>query len=304
MLTQQDPAPPDRHLPILALYAVGIGVLIAAVLYLFYELSRPVPHPALRNAVSSNALEASPEVLNASNSPSWAALTVTEKAALYPLAGEWEKLGSSGQAKWLAIADRFPSMTQPERERTQERMAEWARLTPEQRRIARDSYLRAHALPPEKRAELLQKYQELPDQEKEHLAAIAREHRSVVAIKTRPKEDTPLPSKAQIREGSEQPVPGVSVAARAAPRPASGAATVAGTAAGSAAPPTGVVPAATPLAPPVSAPAPAPAPAAVPVPAAGLTATPSSSAGVLSPNTSAAALSSAQPPGPTPAAHP
>ncbi len=317
LLTQHDLAPPPRRFSNLAISALGIGALIAAVLVLFYELSRPAVHVGVRSAATSAALQdASPEFMNASDSPSWAALSVTEKAALYPLAGEWARLGSSGQAKWLAIADRFPSMTQAERERTQQRMSEWAKLTPEQRRVARDSYLRAHALPPEKRAELLQKYQELPDQEKEHLAAIAREHHSVVAIKVRPKDDQPLPSKAQIKEGSEQPVPGVSVAARLAPGSTGAANNLAGTTAATAAAPVAATAApAAPVATPPS-PAQAGAPAAasppslvtavptLPAPANPSAAVPASVApGAVLPAT-AAAQSSAQPAASNPPSHP
>ena len=320
LLTQHDLAPPPRRFSNLAISALGIGALIAAVLVLFYELSRPAVHVGVRSAATSAALQdASPEFMNASDSPSWAALSVTEKAALYPLAGEWARLGSSGQAKWLAIADRFPSMTQAERERTQQRMSEWAKLTPEQRRVARDSYLRAHALPPEKRAELLQKYQELPDQEKEHLAAIAREHHSVVsAIKgAGPKTISPCPVRPRSKKARKQPVPGVSVAARLAPGSTGAANNLAGTTAATAAAP-GLRATAAPAAPVATPPSPAQAgaPAAasppslvtavptLPAPANPSAAVPASVApGAVLPAT-AAAQSSAQPAASNPPSHP
>jgi hypothetical protein len=199
----------------------------------------------------------------------WKDLTAAERSALEPLAAEWEKFEVVRRKKWIEIADRFPEWTPEEQKRRQDRMRELAGLTPEQRRTARESFARAQALPPEKRAELFKQYQDLPEEKKAQLAAEAKATKSVVAIKPIVPHHTPVPSKAQIREGSEQRVPGLPPpqkppASPAKPEtdPASGAEpAVAGAAPQSGGPPGTPVPANPPAAAP-AAPAPLAAPAA------------------------------------------
>jgi hypothetical protein len=49
-------------------------------------------------------------------------------------------------------------------------MAEFARLTPEQRRTARENFQRAYELPRESRESAVQQYQALPDDKKKELS--------------------------------------------------------------------------------------------------------------------------------------
>ena len=44
--------------------------------------------------------------------------------------------------KWLDIANRFASMKPDEQQRMHERMRDWVKLTPEERRLARENYTR------------------------------------------------------------------------------------------------------------------------------------------------------------------
>ncbi len=89
--------------------------------------------------------------------PYWVELTVAQRDALKPLADDWERLDLQTKKKWVEIANRYPGMQPDEQVRTQQRMREWAQLTPEQRRTARDSFARIRALPPEQRADMLRK---------------------------------------------------------------------------------------------------------------------------------------------------
>jgi hypothetical protein len=213
LTASQEPGTPPRPLSRLVSIALLVGVLIAALLYVFYLAARPDSRP-LGSGIAHLAADSSGAVVahvSQTSSSSWRALSVPEQTALEPLSGEWDKLDVTRQRKWLALADRFPRMTEVEQARTQERMREWVRLTPEERRVARETYLRAHSLPPEKRAELLQQYQQLPEEQKAELAEQARQHHSVMAVRVHPHEE-PLPTKAQIREGARQPVPGLDMA--------------------------------------------------------------------------------------------
>ena len=61
-------------------------------------------------------------------------------------------------------------MTPPEQERMQERMRDWVKLTPDQRRLARENYNRAKKLNAEQKARQWEEYQQLPDEKKKQLA--------------------------------------------------------------------------------------------------------------------------------------
>ncbi|MBL8382674.1 MAG: DUF3106 domain-containing protein [Burkholderiales bacterium] len=105
--------------------------------------------------------------------PKWEELTAPQREALKPLAGEWNKLDDQRRKKWLVVADRFPAMKAEEQKRMQSRMAEWARLTPEQRRVARENFQRARTLPPEQKKAEWNQYQKLPEAQKQQLAVSA-----------------------------------------------------------------------------------------------------------------------------------
>ena len=66
--------------------------------------------------------------------PAWSALTPAQQSALAPLKKDWQTIDVTRKQKWLEIAARMPSMPPGERQRVQERMTEWARMTPEERR--------------------------------------------------------------------------------------------------------------------------------------------------------------------------
>jgi hypothetical protein len=50
-------------------------------------------------------------------------------------------------------------------------MSEWVKMTPQQRRLARENYQITRSLPAEKKAEAWDKYQQLPEEQKKKLAA-------------------------------------------------------------------------------------------------------------------------------------
>ena len=104
--------------------------------------------------------------------PAWSQLTTQQKIILAPLANEWEGIENVRKKKWLGIADRYPSMKPDEQLRTQERMQEWARLTPAQRAKIRDSYKDFNQLPAEQKTVVKKKweaYSNLPNEEKQRV---------------------------------------------------------------------------------------------------------------------------------------
>ena len=105
--------------------------------------------------------------------PKWADLSLPQQTALKPLAGEWDKLDDLRRRKWIAVAERYPSMKPEEQKRMQARMGDWARLSPEQRNQARETYKRTQAIPAARKKAEWQQYQTLPDAQKQRLAAAA-----------------------------------------------------------------------------------------------------------------------------------
>jgi hypothetical protein len=78
--------------------------------------------------------------------------------------------------KWLGIAQRYPSLSAEEQARMQRRMTDWAKLTPDERKQARDKYKSLQKAPPEQKKAVKQKwqeYKELPESEKTRLKAEA-----------------------------------------------------------------------------------------------------------------------------------
>lgn len=74
--------------------------------------------------------------------------------------------------KWLGIAERYPSMKQDEQQRMQDRMREWAGLSPTERSKVRDTYKDFKQLPPEQKQVVRQKweaYSNLPADEKQRI---------------------------------------------------------------------------------------------------------------------------------------
>ena len=122
--------------------------------------------------------------------PSWADLTPAQQQTLHPLAGEWGTLDAARRTKWIGIAKRYPAMTETEQKRVQTRMADWVKLTPDQRRDAREQYRKIGKLPPAKREVVTQQwaeYQQLPADVKRNLAAETKKKTEKIEPRSRAK---------------------------------------------------------------------------------------------------------------------
>lgn len=191
----------------------------------------------------------------ASSKPAWTDLTPAQQAALAPLEPEWDELETARKNKWLAIGNQFATMSSAEQQRVQKRMSEWVQLTPQQRRIARDSYTRAKKLPPNQKSVRWQQYQELPDEQKEKLANSRLDKRVATLPPAHSKSKVGPPIKSTHRPELEQALTPKPAAPSTRPPPSNVVATPVPS-------PTAQVPA------PVPAPAsPPPPPAPVPAPA-------------------------------------
>jgi len=123
----------------------------------------------------------------------WNQLTRPQQVALEPLLAEWDELDAARKQKWLEIANRYSSMQPDEQQRVQERMRDWLKLTPEERRLARENYTLSKKLGKNQKSAQWEQYQALPEEEKKKLAADAASKKQVTNLppKTQPKAVAP-----------------------------------------------------------------------------------------------------------------
>ncbi|MCF2134441.1 MULTISPECIES: DUF3106 domain-containing protein [Mycetohabitans] len=139
----------------------------------------PAPVGSGVAAVASHAAVAD-MAADAANPLSWARLTAAQRDALAPLAPQWDHFSAERKRKWLKIAARYPKMRTEEQQRLHQRMAEWIRMTPQQRRVARENYQLSKELSVQAREKAWSAYQQLPDELKRKLAATEKARRPTV----------------------------------------------------------------------------------------------------------------------------
>ena len=124
--------------------------------------------------------------VKAESHPFWVELTPAQRIALSPLESEWSKIDAFRKKKWLEISSRYASMKPDEQQRLQEKMRIWAKLSPEQRRHAREVYSRTKSLDAEQKSAEWQQYQKLPENEKKRLAKDIAAKKHVANLPTVP----------------------------------------------------------------------------------------------------------------------
>ena len=133
--------------------------------------STTVTSPAAAKPAIPGRMPAVPKTMKKTDSkPTWNELTPAQQQALAPLLGEWDKMESGRKEKWLVIANKFAAMKPAEQDRLHERMRDWIKLTPAQRRAIRESYARAKKLDAQKKSAQWQQYQQLSEEQKKKLA--------------------------------------------------------------------------------------------------------------------------------------
>lgn len=170
--------------------AVVIGSVVAALVS--YAATWPRFHRESAVGAATGVAASGPSVetalvtafspLPGHNDPyAWARLSDAQRAALAPFAPEWDQFSSERRRKWLRIAARYPKMSADAQKRLQARMTEWVRMTPEQRRVARENYQVSKELPAQARQRAWKDYQQLSPEQKARLAASERKRRTVVS---------------------------------------------------------------------------------------------------------------------------
>jgi len=133
-----------------------------------------MPLAAHAQASSSASLSASGKVKPApvalEAGPKWSELSSAQQAILSPLQHLWSGLEENRKRKWLAIAKNFPSLSPQAQTTAQERMKEWAALSPTQRAQARLNFAQSQQLSNDEKKAKWEAFQTLNDDEKQKLA--------------------------------------------------------------------------------------------------------------------------------------
>lgn len=106
--------------------------------------------------------------------PSWNHLSPAQQHILSPLQADWHEFDHDRKKKWLDIAARYPAMSPEQQQTLQKRMNEWSHLSPEKRRLARETFLSTGKAPLQSRREAWEAYKKLPEAERERLKEEAR----------------------------------------------------------------------------------------------------------------------------------
>ena len=101
--------------------------------------------------------------------PKWSELSPPQQDHLKPLQQLWPSLEENRKRKWLAIAKTFPTLSPQAQATAQERMREWAALSPAQRSQARLNFAQSQQLSTDEKLAKWEAYQSLNDEEKQNL---------------------------------------------------------------------------------------------------------------------------------------
>lgn len=95
--------------------------------------------------------------------PLWSELSASQRELLQPFAQQWNALPSAEKRAWAELARRFPKMNARQREQVERRIADWAALSPEQRRVARANFRVARQVPREEVRSEWEHYQSMTE---------------------------------------------------------------------------------------------------------------------------------------------
>lgn len=121
------------------------------------------------------------QALPATGPVAWSKLSPAQRSILSPLERDWATISPAQQQKWAEVANRFPALPAEDRSRVQRRLADWSRLSPQERASARLNYQEARQLSPQQRQQQWEAYRALPADQRRALADSADRTRPVAA---------------------------------------------------------------------------------------------------------------------------
>jgi hypothetical protein len=184
----------------------------APALALTFAMAQPggsIAQDSLRGAASAPVASARPKPKAAAEQGTrWSEMKPAQQATLKPLEQDWSGFDASQKQKWLQVAAGFPRLSAPEQARVQARMADWTKLTPQERGQARLNFQEATQVPAQDRQDRWDAYQALSAEQKRQLAARATPAASAAAHDSARKPSAP--DGRQYRTAASEPVQGKS----------------------------------------------------------------------------------------------
>lgn len=104
----------------------------------------------------------------------WNRLSAQQRSVLAPLQRDWAGVTPAQQQKWVELANRYDTLPADDKARVQQRMAEWSRLSPQERARARLNFQEARQVGREERQQQWEAYRALPPERRRELAERAR----------------------------------------------------------------------------------------------------------------------------------
>lgn len=147
----------------------------------------------------------------------WAKLNSSQHLALAPFAHDWDNFSDSRKLKWLKIATQYPNLSPEAQDQLHQKMAEWVRMSPEQRRTARENFQLSKAVPVQQRQKAWAAYQQLPDEQKKKLEASERKNHRPTVVSAPPTGKTEVKDLNAVRHPPEVAKPVAASAAAVAP---------------------------------------------------------------------------------------
>ena len=144
------------------LHRVFVQILVAAAClamgFAWSQSPNPVPPATSKNAAKIT-------------DSTWQNLSAQQKIALAPLAPHWAQLSAAQKNKWVAVSNNFDKLPAKEQATLQDRMANWAALSPNQRAQARLTFNETKSIGADDKKTQWEAYQALSPDDKKKLAA-------------------------------------------------------------------------------------------------------------------------------------
>jgi len=153
-------------------------------------------------AGAADAVNKAEKPLNSlDTSPRWAELSEAQQKALLPLQTLWPMLDVNRKRKWLVIAQNFSDMSESSQLLAQERMREWAALSPLQRSQARLNFAQTKQLSPDEKLAKWEAFQALNPEEKQKLPSSRMPSPKGAALAVKPMSPAKLTTPPVKKEG-------------------------------------------------------------------------------------------------------
>ena len=146
----------------------------------------PTPAPQEASSQVTSAPAASASAKKPESSPTWQSLNANQKTALAPLHKLWPEISEAQKRKWLALSVNFSDRSAEEQAKMQARMKDWAKLTPQQRALARLNFAEVQQVTVDERKSKWEAYQSLSRDERHELTKGHPPAPNSAAIATRP----------------------------------------------------------------------------------------------------------------------